>query len=83
MKCLNECVENNLSCENKECRHWMEYDRDLNCSIYAADTHGAMTLDEVSKRMGMSLVRVKQIEQAALVKLKKRNSKLIKELLHE
>ena len=61
----------------------MDYERDLNCSIYAAQTHGPMTLDEVSKRMGMSLVRVKQIEQSALVKLKKRNNKLIKELLHE
>jgi hypothetical protein len=42
-----------------------------------------MTLDEISKRLGMSLVRVKQIEKAALIKLKKRNNGLTKDLLHE
>jgi DNA-directed RNA polymerase sigma subunit (sigma70/sigma32) len=42
-----------------------------------------MTLDEISKRLGLSLVRIKQIEQVALNKVKKRNSELVKELLHE
>lgn len=42
-----------------------------------------MTLDDVSKRLGLSLVRIKQIEEAALNKVKKRNNQLIKELLHE
>jgi hypothetical protein len=83
MKCLQECRETTLSCANKECRHWIDYDRDYNCSIHAAEVHGPMTLDQVSKRMGMTLVRVKQIEDSALNKLKKRNSSLIKELLHE
>ena len=34
--------------------------------------HGPLTLAETAKRMGISLSRVKQIEQAALEKLKKR-----------
>jgi len=83
IKCRNECINENLSCENKGCKHWIEYDQDFNCSLIAIDKNGAMTLDEISKRLGMSLVRVKQIEEAALNKVKKRNRQLIKELLHE
>jgi len=44
----------------------------MNCSIISADAHGPMTLEDVADRIGLSLVRVKQIEEAALVKLKKR-----------
>jgi hypothetical protein len=82
-KCKNECLESGLSCEKKTCKHWIEYDQDLNCSLVSIDAHGPMTLDEISKRMGLSLVRIKQIEEAALIKVRKRNQELIKELLHE
>ena len=83
MNCLNECRKSQSPCSKNDCRHWIEYDSDLNCSVHSADIHGPMTLDEVSKRLGMSLVRVKQIEEAALIKLRKKNSNLIKDLLHE
>lgn len=83
LQCKEECLETSLSCVNRECRNWINYDEDLNCSLIAVDKNGAMTLDEISKRLKLSLVRVKQIEEAALIKIKKRNSNLIKELLHE
>jgi hypothetical protein len=83
MKCLSECRKSETACQSKECRHWIKYENDLNCSINSAELHGPMTLDEISKRLGMSLVRVKQIEKAALIKLKKRNNGLTKDLLHE
>lgn len=70
--CVKQCLNNNSPCQNSECRSHINYEEDLNCSIIAADAHGPMTLDEVSKRMGLSLVRIKQIEEAALVKMKKR-----------
>lgn len=82
-RCREECISEALSCENKNCRHWIEYDQDYNCSLIAIGKNGAMTLDEISKRLGLSLVRIKQIEEAALNKVKKRNNQLIKELLHE
>lgn len=81
--CKEECLETGLDCNNKICKYWIEYGKDLNCSLISIDAHGPMTLDEVSKRMGLSLVRIKQIEEAALNKVKKRNRELIKELLHE
>ena len=78
MKCKNECLESGLSCSTQKCRHWIEYDEDLNCSLVSADK-GPLTLDEISKRLGLSLVRVKQIEDKALVKLKKRVAKTLHE----
>lgn len=81
--CKQDCLDTNTSCEKKSCKHWINYGSDLNCSLVSIQVNGAMTLDEVSKRMGISLVRIKQIEEAALNKVKKRNRELIKELLHE
>jgi hypothetical protein len=70
--CTQQCLSDDKPCENKPCRNWIDYKDDFNCSIIAADAHGPMTLDEVSKRMGLSLVRIMQIEEKALVKMKKR-----------
>ena len=60
--CKDECQESSLPCKNKTCKYFIEYDRDLNCSLIAIEENGPMTLDEVSKRLGLSLVRIKQIE---------------------
>ncbi len=65
--------------EIKKCteddRCWIDYPEDDNCVYVAIEKHGAMTLDEVSKRLGISLVRVSQIEKQALKKLSKRIKK--------
>lgn len=50
----------------------MEYSDDLNCSIIAAEDHGPMTLEEISKRMGVTLVQIKNIQDRAIDKVKKR-----------
>jgi|TARA_Y100000289_G_C3925279_1_gene152910 DNA-directed RNA polymerase specialized sigma subunit len=62
-------------CEEEESRSWIDYPEDDNCIYVAIEKHGAMTLDEVSKRLGISLVRVSQIEKQALKKLSKRIKK--------
>jgi hypothetical protein len=53
-------------------RCWIDYPEDNNCANISVKKHGAMTLSEVSKRIGVSLVRISQIEKQALTKLKKR-----------
>ena len=57
-----------------ECRYYIDYPEDDNCALVAIEKHGAMTLREVAKRMQISFVRVKQIEDVALSKLAKRLS---------
>lgn len=83
LQCKDECLETSLACENRECRNWIDYDGDLNCTLIAVDSNGPMTLEQISKRLNLSLVRIKQIEEAALIKIKKKNGSLVKELLHE
>jgi len=72
MKCIEECETTKTPCQNKQCRYWMEYSEDLNCSLICVNEHGAMTLKEVSKRIGVSYVRVKQIQDAAIKKINKK-----------
>jgi len=76
--CTDECKNEKKACSKESCRHWISYEDDHNCSIIAAE-RGPLTLDEVSKRMGLSLIRIKQIQDSALEKIKKR----ILPILHE
>lgn len=62
-------------CKQEDNRCWIDYPEDDNCIYTAIEKHGAMTLHEVSKRLGISLVRVSQIEKQALAKLAKRIKK--------
>jgi len=65
-------MRDNNSCEKSECRMFIDYEQDNNCSLVAIYQNGPMTLDEVSKRLKISLVRVSQIEKEAMKKLSKR-----------
>ena len=68
--CTEACIKLNESCPNNDCRNWMKYEDDLNCAVIAAEKHGELTLREVSERIGLSFVRVKQIEDTAKQKIK-------------
>jgi len=69
-----------MSEDKKRCPHcgeevercWIDYPEDNNCVNVAVKKHGPMTLEEVSKRLHVSLVRISQIEKQALNKLSKR-----------
>jgi predicted transcriptional regulator len=67
--CCDCCVINDTACPMKNCKYWIKYKDDLNCSLIAIEKHGSMTLREVSERLGISFVRVKQIQDKALKKL--------------
>ena len=69
-KCAQECVKRNKKCSQEECRLWMNYEGDLNCSLVAIQRHGEMTLHEVADRLEMSYVRIKQIQDAAIKKIR-------------
>jgi hypothetical protein len=68
--CIEACQTLEESCPNKDCRSWSDFDEDLNCTHSAVQKHGSMTLREISKRVGCSFVRVKQIETEVLEKIK-------------
>ena len=69
MNCKEKVKREGTPCNEKGCRLWQEYDKDLNCSLISIDKYGNMTLHEVAKRIGVSHVRIKQIQDKALKKL--------------
>ena len=71
-KCLETCETLDVSCSVKDCRSWIDYEKDYNCIERAIKNNGAMTLRQIADRVGVSFVRVKQIEEKALIKLSKR-----------
>ena len=76
--CAKKCSVEGTECQQKDCRLWLEYPSDLNCTLIAVKKNGPMTLREVSERLGISFVRGKQLEPEVLNKLRKRG--LSKEL---
>lgn len=70
--CANSCLKSGDQCDQTECRMWIDYEEDQNCSLVAIYQNGSMTLEEVAKRLSVSFVRVSQIEKKALEKLSKR-----------
>tara|TARA_Y100000034_G_scaffold28475_1_gene34250 strand:+ start:299 stop:532 length:234 start_codon:yes stop_codon:yes gene_type:complete len=68
-KCVKQCFESQTKCKNKECRMWLDYGEDLNCTLIAVDKNGPMTLREIAKRENISFVRVKQIQDEATKKM--------------
>mgnify|MGYP003150975256 CR=1 FL=1 len=72
MSCVETCEKTQAACCNKSCRYWLDYPQDLNCTIICANNHGSLTLVEVAKRIGVSHVRIKQIQDKAMKKLNKK-----------
>jgi hypothetical protein len=74
MKCYELHGECGVSCTKKDCRYWIDYENDMNCTIIAIHKNGCkpMTLREVGERIGVSFVRVKQIEDKIVKKLAKK-----------
>jgi len=69
--CAELCYKKNKECKEKDCRMWLDYADDLNCTHIAIKKNGRMTLKEVGERLNISYVRVTQIEKEAIKKLKK------------
>tara|TARA_R100000008_G_scaffold42069_1_gene24227 strand:- start:633 stop:863 length:231 start_codon:yes stop_codon:yes gene_type:complete len=76
MKCVKECEKTGASCQKNECRYWIDYPEDLNCTLACVNRRGALTLKEVADRIGVSYVRVKQIQDAAIKKINKKILKM-------
>ena len=70
MRCLEACKKLNTTCPVKDCRYWIEYKDDLNCTFESINKNDAMTLREVAERIGVSYVRIKQIEDKVIDKIR-------------
>ena len=72
MECIRE-KKKNSPCAECNCRHWINYKEDNNSFLISVDKHGRLTLREVAERLGVSYVRIKQIQDKAISKISKEN----------
>ena len=72
LPCSMKCRELNASCPIKDCKHWIDYKEEHNCSLISIYENGPMTLRQIAERLHLSFARIKQIETKALEKIKKR-----------
>ena len=70
-ECWESCIFRSVKCPEKECKHWIDYKKEQNCTLISIYINGPMTLRQVAERMGISYARVKQIESSALNKIRK------------
>ncbi len=75
MKCYELCQKHQVSCPNKECRLWIEYGEDFNCTTISVRKNGKLIFQEIGKRLRLTPSRIKQIENSALKKMKIRGNK--------
>ena len=66
-------MDNNKPCEQSDCRKWINYEEDMNCCLISIENNDGkgLTLEKTGKRIGLSFVRVRQIEKQAIAKLSK------------
>ena len=72
--CSRKCMELNVQCPVTDCRLWIDYPDEKNCTLVSIYINGNMTLRQVAERSGISFARVKQIESKALEKIKRLKS---------
>jgi len=70
-KCAEILDFESETCDSSECPLWINFKKDCNCINVSIKKHGNLTLQQVGERMGVSHVRIKQIQDKALKKLKK------------
>ena len=71
--CAKNCMKKKAPCSEKECRKWIEYEDDLNCCLISIRNNDddPLTLMQTGERLGLSFVRIRQIEIKAIEKLSK------------
>ena len=67
--CMSSCILKEKGCDQNKCRYWMNFEEDHNCSLISVEKNGSMTLREIADRLGVTYVRIKQIEDLAKSKI--------------
>ena len=71
--CCKACQEYNYPCPCDDCKQWMNYEEDLNCCLVAIEKNGPMSPREVAKRLKMTVLEVKKVEEIASQKVRRRS----------
>jgi DNA-directed RNA polymerase sigma subunit (sigma70/sigma32) len=64
-------MKNKTPCKQTECRMFIDFEEEYNCTLVSIWENGPMTLRQIGERIGVSFARIKQIETKALKKMRK------------
>lgn len=68
MKCYQLHESNTVTCNNKACRMWINAEDHHNCTIIASKK-GPMSLQQIGDILGVTRMRICQIEKKVVEKL--------------
>jgi len=68
MKCYEMHEDKKIDCQNKSCRHWIKCDNFQNCTLIASKK-GPMSLQEIGNIMGVTRMRICQMEKRIVQKI--------------
>ena len=68
--CAKICMDSEIGCPIQDCKHWIDYEKESNCSLGSIYINGNMSLHQIGERLDLSFVRISQIEKKALKRLK-------------
>ena len=68
-ECALECFKKKKECDQIHCRYWINHGEEYNCVLLSIELNGDMTLQQTGERLGISAVRVKQIQDKTLKKI--------------
>jgi hypothetical protein len=70
-RCFETCRDQSLTCTKRSCRYWLKGQKEhQNCTLIAAG-NGPWTLQKVGEFVGLTRMRVCQIEKSAISKIEK------------
>ena len=76
MSCYDECKKKKKACTQTDCRLWIDYPKDCNCTEISVQRNDKLVFQEIGDRLKLTPSRVKQIESGALKKLNTRLNSL-------
>lgn len=68
MTCFELCESKENNCKNTGCRQWIQSENNKNCTILASRS-GQMSLQDIGDILGVTRMRICQIEKKAINKL--------------
>lgn len=72
MKCFSHNKKNNLKCQIKNCRYWINNNDNQNCCIIMAESSEKNTLESIGEIFNVTRMRVCQLEKLAIKKIKEK-----------
>lgn len=68
-ECWEICKNKGITCSKRSCRYWLKGQKEFqNCTLVAAEK-GPWTLQKVGEFVGLTRMRVCQIEKSAIAKI--------------